>query len=518
MTQKNLIKSTGIVIVITIISKIFGLLRDATIASTFGATLSTDAYTMSMTIPDLLFGVIGAAIATTFIPALSESYKNGGRKDMYEFANSIINLLFIMSIVIFIFGWIYAPSIVHIIAPKFIGEKYNLTVELTRLSVLNILFMSTTAGYISMLHTLNKFTASTLTGFVVSIPIIIYNLLGAKSGIYGLVIVTLIGFGLQIFIQIPCLLKNGYKYRFKININDSRIKKMLTLIIPVLIGTGVNQINTLVDRIMASGLPDGSIVSMDFAIKISTLVYGTFALPIITVIYPTLSIDGTSKDFESFKAHISKAINNINLIMIPSAVGLMILRSTVISVIFKHGAFDNSAVSMTSIPLLYLVFGMVFYGIRDVCNRSFYALKDTKTPMINGILGLCTCIGMNIIMVPIMGIGGLAISNVSAAIVSSTLLIINLRRKLGGINEKEILDSGSRIIVSSIIMGLAIYVVSKSLAYLGTNFKGNSIILICSISIGAGVYFIMLSLLNVKEYKIIVGITKRKIKTIINLG
>lgn len=515
MSNKSLIRSTGIIVFITIVSKIFGFLRDASIASSFGASLSTDAYNMSLTIPNILFGLIGATVSTTFIPILSESYKKNGKDDMFNFSNSIMNLLFLICVCLCILGWIFTSDIVKIIAPKFSGEKYILTVRLTRISVLNLLFMSMTAGYTAILQTLNDFTGPALIGIVVSVPIIIYNFLGADFGIYGLMILTLIGYGLQVLIQVPWIIKNNYKYNFKINLHDSRIGKMMRLIAPILIGAGANQINIFVDRIMASGLPNGSIASLDFATKISNLIYSIFATAIVTVIYPTLSMESSENNYSKFRGYVSKAINNINMLMIPSAIGLMVLRSTVVSVLFKHGAFDERAVTMTSTALLFLSIGIIFYGIRDICNRAFYALKDTKTPMINGIFGVMACITMNLIMVPRMGIGGLALANTTSALIFSMLLIINLRKKIHGINEGQILNSSLKMVLSSIIMGIVVYITKKYMSLFMYGFKGEFIILVFSILIGIIVYFSMLKILNVREFKFLVKVIKNKLEVLV---
>lgn len=515
MNRKNLIKSTGIIVFITIISKIFGFLRDATIASSFGASLSTDAYNMSLTIPNVLFGLIGAAVSTTFIPILTESYKKNGKADMFSFSNSIMNLLLLICICLCILGWIFTPDIVKIIAPKFTGEKYMLTVKLTRISVLNLLSMSMTAGFTAILQTLNDFTGPALIGIVVSIPIIVYNFFEPSLGIYGLVIATLIGYGLQVVIQIPWIIKNKYKYSIKINLHDSRINKMLRLIAPILIGAGVNQINTLVDRIMASGLPNGSIASLDFAAKINSLIYSIFAMAIVTAIYPTLSMEGCENNYSKFKGYVSKAINNINMLMIPSAIGLMVLRSTVVSVLFKHGAFDERAVTMTSTALLFFSIGMIFYGIRDVCNRALYALKDTKTPMINGIFGVVACITMNLIMVPRMGLGGLALANTTSAVVCSILLIVSLKKKIHGINGREILSSGLKMMLSSIIMGIMVYITKNYTSLFLYGFKGEFIVLVFSILVGVIVYLSMLKILNVREFKFLIEIVKSKLKVLV---
>lgn len=512
MSKKNLLKAAGIVMLISFVSKVIGFLRDSMIASAFGATYQNDAYIMSLTIPNILFGIFGAAITTVFIPMLSESYSQNDKKGMFEFANSIMNILLLISCALFFVGWLTTPQLVKIIAPNFAGKTYDLTVTLTKLSILNIIFLSMTSGYTAILQTMEEFTAPALVGIAANVPIILYIIFGSKQGIQGLTVVTMVGYGIQILVQIPWLIKSKYKYSFKINFKDSRIKKMLLLIAPVIIGTGVNQINTLVQNNMASGLAEGSIVALDYANKLHGMIYFTFASAIVTVIYPSLSRDGSSSDFTSFKSHMTTAVNNINLILLPSAIGLIILRVPIISILFMHGKFDQRGVNMTSVALLYLVSGIVFWGVRDVFNRAFYAIQDTKTPMLNGVIGVGFNIVMSIMLVKVMGIGGLTLATTLAAFFCCVLLVISLRKKIGSINGMDMFITGLKIFASSLVMGIVVYALNKVLSYRFTGHKGEIIILAVCIGLGGIVYSIMLTLLKVKEFSGMVNLVKAKLK------
>lgn len=512
MSKNKLAKAAGIVMIVSLASRVIGFLRDALIASAFGATYQTDAYIMSLTIPNLLFGLFGLAITTTFIPILSESYSKHGKEEMFSFANSIMNILMILSLALCAFGWMFTPELVKVIATKFRGETYYLTVNLTKLSMINILFLSLNSGYTAILQTLDEFTAPSLVGIVMNIPIIFYILFMNQYGVLGLTIATIIGDGLQILIQLPWLIKNKYKYSFKIDFKDPRIKKMLTLIAPVIIGTGVNQINTVVQNNMASGLPAGSIAALDYANKLNGMIYFTFAAAIVTVIYPSLSRSGSEENYDNFKQHISTAVNNINLIMVPASFGLLVLRVQIISVLFMHGAFDERAVRMTSVALFYLVSGMIFWGIRDVFNRAFYAIQDTTTPMINGVVGVGANIVFSIILVKKMGIGGLTLATTISALVSCVLLAKDLRKKVGNINGMEMFKSGLKIVTSAAVMGFVIYFIDSYLANILTGLKGQLLILVICIIVAVVVYAVMLRLLKVKEFALILDVIKAKLK------
>ncbi len=506
MGNNKVVKSASIVIIITILSKIVGFLRDTLIAKAFGTTFQTDAYNMAITIPNMLFGIFGLAITTTFIPILIETYRDKGKRDMFDFANNVMNILFCVSIVLCALGWVFAPALVRVIAPKFVGKTYDLTVALTRISVINILFMSMNSGYVAILQTLEDFTAPALVGFMMNLPIIGYILMGSVS-IEGLMVVTVIGGAMQVLVQLPWLIKHKYKYKFFINFKDKRIKKMLTLILPILIGASVNQINALVDKTIGSGLPEGSISAMNFAGKVNNLVYSIFGAAIVTVMYPTFASEANEGNMKKFKMYISKSINNINLIMIPATVGIIVLSTPVVKFVFERGEFNQSSVEMTSIALTFYSLGVIFYGMRDILNRAFYSLQDTRTPMINGVIGVVINIVLNLILVQFMGIGGLALSTSISAFVCAMLLMYSLRKKLGNFNGKIILSSSIKIIISSIVMGL---VAKFSYGFFILRI-GEISSLFATILISATIYVIMITLLRVKEFFDALKLIKRKL-------
>ena len=511
MGKKIMIKSVGIIMAISIVSKFTGFLRDTLIASAFGATYIADAYSIAMTIPYILFSIMGVAIGTTFIPLLSESYMNNGKKNMISFANSVINLVMVISIIILFLAGMNVTILVRVIAPNLPLSTFNMAVTLTRYTIFSVAFMSMTNGFMAILQIFNEFIPGALTGFVVSIPIIIYILLGKQYGIYGLTIVSVLGFGLQVLIQVPWLRKNKYKYSFKIDLHDKRIKTMFQLILPVLIGTGVSQLNILVDRMVASGLPEGSIASFDYAYKLSTIVYSVFVYSIITIIYPNLS-KIRSKDMILFKKYICKSINIICMVMVPASLSMIVLQRDIVEIVFKHGAFDERAVIMTSSALGYLAIGMVFLGIRDVCDRAFYSLNDTKTSMINGIIGMVCCISSNLITVRFIGIRGLALSLTISAIVSTVLLLRSLRKKIGGINIACILKSNFKITISSIFMIIFIGVFKQIFSSYFSGVVGKIVLFLIYIVVGISTYIIGIKLLKLEEFLEAETIIKNKFK------
>lgn len=512
MQNKKLAKAAGALMIITILSKAIGFFRETLVAGAFGASYLTDAYNIAIVVPSVMYGLFGGAITTTFIPLFSESYSKKGKEDAFNFANTILNIMFLISLILFIVSIIFTPQLVKIVAPKFTGKTYELAVVLTKISVINIVLITMNSCYTALLQSLDEFVVPAMLGFVTSIPIIIYIMIGAGNGIEGLITVVVIGTALQVIFQVPWLLKKGFRFSLKINFRDPRLKRMLYLLLPILVGSGVSQINTLVDKNMASGLPDGSIASLNFANEINSIVTSIFITAVVTVIYPTLSRIGMDKNRDNYKNLVSRSVNTISMIVLPSAVGMIILRVPIIDVLFKHGKFDEKAVVMTTGALMFYSIGLVFIGIRDVFGKAFYAIQDTKTPMTNAIIGIFFNIALNLLLVKSMGIRGLALATSTSAAVCAVLLGFNLKRKVDGINGKALLTTGTKIVISSAVMGAVVFGIKMLLGGTLTGRMGELIIILISVVVGICVYAGMVTVLKVEEFHVFLDMIKAKIK------
>lgn len=511
MTGTKLVKSATVIMMMTFINKAVGFLRDSLVASAFGTTYVTDAYNMAMTIVDFLFIMIALAITTTFIPVLSDILNKKGKEEMFSFANNLINILVTISIIVVILSIYFAPLLVRLIAPKFKGETLVLAIQLTKISAVSLVFLVIHSAYTAVLQTMDDFVIPTIVGILLNLPIIIYILLGAKGGVVGLTVATVLGMVLRAIAQIPFLIKHGFKFRPTICFSDNRIKSMIILIIPVIIGAGANQINKVVDKTISSGLPEGSIAALSFGGRLSDVVYSTFAIAIITVIFPTLSKTISENNSDEFKSYIIKTVNSINLIMIPSTVAMIVLSTPLVTLLFKRGAFDDRSVTMTSQVIIFYSMGLTFYSLRDVFNKALFAMKDTRTSTINSIISVAINILLNIFSVKYLGLRGIAMSSAVSALICAILLYRSLYKKVCGVDGRAILVSGIKIIAASSVMGLAIILSYKLTITHFNSFAGMAFSILVSILIGATIYFILISLLKIEEFAFLLYGLKNKI-------
>lgn len=511
--RKRYLNIVLILFIVNILGKITGILRESFIAKGFGVSYEVDAYNIAYIIPFLLFALIGPALSTTFIPVLSEEFEKNGRKAMYKLANNVINIVFIITGILFLVCLLFPEIIVDVLAPNFNFETKQLAINLTRISTINILFIGINYGFISILNVLGEYTSTGITGLLLNIPIIVYIIFTPQYNIKMLMFFTMLGYGFQILAHIPFLKKNGYKYRFIISFKDKRLKKMLKLIVPVIIGIGVNQINIIIDRMMASGLQEGVISAMNYANKTNEIVYTLFTGTAMVIIFPILSRNANKDDdFSTFKENIFNVEQMTMFIIIPATFAIAYLRKDVLTLLFKYGAFDDRALEYTSVALLYLSFSTIFYSLRDIYNKGLLALQDTKASVKNTTIGMIVNIIIIIVTVKKMGIVGLSIATSISALVTYYLLRRSLYKKL---NKKRSLAetiASFKIYLSSAIMVLGLVALNTTISFNETNQFNIIVKLLFNGLLGSIIYLIFAWVLKIEVIKILKNEIIKKVK------
>ena len=499
-------KTALALMIITILSKLIGFLREIVLAYYYGASNISDVYLIADTIPNFIFAFIGVGIATTYIPVYSSILENDGKLRSDEFTSNFLNLIFFVLTLAVGVVIIFAPYVVLAFASGFSEEVLKLAVEFVRISVFAVYFNGCIHIFKSYLEVNGSFKIPALKGFVSNIFIISFISLSSKYGIKILPYGILLGMMAQALFLIPFLVKKGYKHRFVLDIKDKYLKKMIFLALPVILGTSVNQINTLVDRTLASKIAVGGISALNYAHRLEGFITGIFVVSITTVTYPALSKKIAEKNIEDFKDYIIKSVSAVNIFVVPAAVGALIFAEPIVKLLFGRGAFDTEAVSLTSGALFYYSLGFVSIGLGSVLSRSFFAMQDTKTPVKNSAVGVILNIILNIILSRYMGLKGLALATSISATFTTILMFIALRRKIGMFGMKKALKSFIKISISSSIMAMSSLFI-YSLLIKG---YGSDISLFVAIIIGIVVYFATIYLFKIKEIEDFVNEAKEK--------
>lgn len=507
MSKNTIFKATFIVMLMTILSRIIGFGRDMLAAYHFGVEGSYDIYIASVAIPESVFMIVGLAISTTFIPILSEIRHNKNKDEMFKFSNNVVTILSILSIVVIVLGLIFTKEIVNIFVPKFTKEQIELTIFLTRITLINIILLCVNACFASILQVCEDFIVPSLLGLFFNIPIIVYLVFFAEVSIIGLTIANVLGNLLRVLVQIPSLYKQGYRFKLYIDLRDEKLRSMIILILPVIVGAGANSINMLVDKSLASGLNTGAMASLEYSQRIVTFANTAITTSIVSVIYPLMANRLNAGDKQGFIKYLTKSIIIICLFLIPITFGMLFLSKEIVTVFYERGKFDSSAVVLTSMALFGYSLQLPFAGIRDILNSSLFSMKKTKVTTINGIIGVVINIALSIILSKYMGVLGIAIATSVSSLVIALLLLNSTKEVVGSFNISEVIIKISKIILSSTLMILILYFINSLLSI-----ENSFIIILTDGSLGAVIFMIMCKILKIEEFNEALNMIKMKFK------
>jgi putative peptidoglycan lipid II flippase len=500
----NASRAIGTISILTLISKVTGFAREMVIAGSYGAGVATDAFRVAQGIPSLFFTSIGTALATVLIPIFTQNLKEGGKDKAFSFARKLTTITLVITGGLSLFGVVAAPWVVRIFAPGFSGQAYDLSVQLTRILFPGLLF--TVLAYLAtgILQSLGQFTVPALTGLPMNVIVIAVVLfIGSKFGIYALAWSTLAGLLFQYLIQCPSLHKRGYRFYWRFDLQDPSIRQVGKLITPVILGTAILQINTLVSRMVASNLPAGSISVLDYCNKLTGLVTGIIITAVGVVALPKFSQLAVSEKRGELASLAGQVLSALNVLIIPMAVGLAVLRVPIVRFVYERGAFTPQDTKLTALALLFGSVGLVGIGMREIAARAFYALKDTLTPMVNGIIAMIVNAVLLFLFVGRLnwGIAGMASASSCSVLLSGVILTVLLNRKLGSIGLRSFLGSFWRSCAAAAIMAVVIYKLYPILdvAILGAGFLAQAMELCLTIIVGVIVYIVVLTLLQSKE-------------------
>ncbi|MBB6621837.1 murein biosynthesis integral membrane protein MurJ [Clostridium gasigenes] len=497
MSKNKIFKATFIIMIVTVFTRCLGLIRDRLVGATFGAGMESGAYIAAVSVSEVVFTIVGLAIATTFIPILSEIKSKQGKNKMFEFSNNIITIIAIICICLSVLGFLFTKQIVGLIFYNLNLETMELTILLTKISIVNILLLCLKACFASVLQVCEDFIMPSILGLFFNLPIILYLILFTNVGVIGLTIANVIGNLLSVLVQLPSLYKHGFKIKPFIDLKDERIRRILILILPVLIGAGANSLNLIVDKSIAAVFNEiGGITIIDFAQKLVIFTNVAITTSIVSVMYPLMANKLNSGDKKGFLEQLSKGIVVISLFLIPIMMAFVFLRVEVISLIFGAGEFDTpETILITSTVFAAYALQLPFSGARDILNSSLFSMQKTKITAINGVIGVSINIILSLILSKYIGVSGIAIASSIAAAVTAILLFNSTRKLIGDFNAKNMIIKLLKIALASIIMISTLYIINKIIVV-----NSDFIILAVNGIIGIIIFAIVCKFMKIEEF------------------
>ena len=451
MARKDkLIRTTALVTVVIILSKMFGLVRDVITAGYFGTGVENDAYASAYTLfyfPVLLFN---SCITATIVPLFVEEREKHSLRHSNHFASNALNLFILAALIISAVMYAFAEPIVNLIY-RFDAEGIALTVKLTRIMMLGLAFNVASIVISSLLNAMEKFMAAQLTGFPLSLAVIVSVVaFSGKCGIEAVAWGVFAASVLQVVVLIPFLL-GWFRYEPVIDLKDRRFHRLLRLAGPAVLSMGISEINHLIDRSLASGLPVGSISAMNYAYKLITFLLGVLMVPLTTIMFSRMSKQAADDNQQGVLASLRRSIVLISLVALPIVAIAMVLSNDVVKMIYMRGNFTQESVLLTGSVLLFYLIGVPSFGMRDYLNRTFHAIQDTKTPFAVACLTVCLNIILNLILRRFMGARGLALATSLSSYVGSLTMFVLLRKRMGRLGMKRIAGELLKIVFAALV-------------------------------------------------------------------
>jgi len=469
MENKTLTKYAGKVALGTTLSRILGYIRDMLVANLFGTGVFADAFYAAFRIPNLFRRIFGeGSFSAAFIPVFNE-YLNGKKKTLtQDFLNVVFSTLFLILIIISVFGMFFAPVFTKVFAGGFSDNpmKMQLTIEITRLMFPFIFFICLASFLLAILNTLHTFFLPAVAPAILSFSEVFYIFLIApvivpNSQIKGLAVSVIIGGILHFFVQYPKLKNLGWNLKFKLDLKHPGVRKIIFLMIPSIIGLSADQVNALVDSRCASSLGQGSVTALYYSNRLMQMPLGIFGLAIATVSLPVMTNAYSKNDMLTLKESLSYSIRFTIFTLFPAATGLMVIGLPIVKLLFERGKFNSLGSIMTNDALFYYSFGLPAYALVKIFANAFYSFQDTKTPAKTAIWAVVLHIMLCFVLMYQIGVGGLALATSLSAYFNLLLLIIYLKRRIGGLNLQRILLSFLKTFLASIIMAIVSYNVCK---------------------------------------------------------
>ena len=461
--NKKVSRAAGAVGGMTLVSRIFGMLRDLVIAMQFGSSAAADAFFVAFRLPNMQRKILGeGAVSAAFIPVFSDILNTKGEKSAWEMTANLLNILFALLVAVTLAMVVFSPAVVTVFAPGFLDdpEKFALTVELTRWMAPYLIFIGLAALCMGILNTFGVFALPAAAPVVLNICMIAGVLFISplmEEPIFGLAIGVLAGGLLQLLVQIPATVKNGLRFVFSFKVKHPDIIKIGKLMVPVIFGLAVYEINMLVDTLLASLLPGGSISYLYYGNRLVQLPLGVFGVALGVAILPMLSRQASQKEFPELVKTLAFGIRLILFITVPATVGLIVLRFPIVNTLWERGEFLRVSTEGTATALLYYSIGLCAFAGIKIIAPAFYSLQDTKTPVKIAAWSMLLNIVLNLVLMGPLKHGGLALATSIAALFNIVLLIYYLRKRLGLMGGRKILLSTFKLALSSTLMGLLIY-------------------------------------------------------------
>ena len=507
------LKTVSLVILITLMSKVLGLGRDMLQGQTFGTGFEADALAAASLLPRLFFdAVFASAVSASFIPVFNEVLEREGRDEAFRLAGSFFTVVGLAAATVTVFGMAFSSDLLGLIG-NFANPKTAVLASRLLQIIFPSLFLAGLAfSMVGVLNSFGEFNIPAAMSLVSNAILILYFLFFAgRFGVYGAAVALLIGWVAQALMQVPSLRKTGFRYRP--SLWHPGLRKIFKLMPPVMVSTWVLPINMLIMTFWFGATLPGGASSLNLANGLYMMIAGVFVLSVTNVIFPEMSRLSVAGDRGALCDLVRETLRTLLFLLIPMTVGLMLLATPLVRLLYEHGAFCAQSTELKTSALFFMSIGMVGYGIQTVLFRAFYAEKRGKIPLLSGLLSVVTTFTLCFLLVERMGVAGLGLASAASFLVTTLVLVPAAHRMLDGrlVTRALILALG-KMVIAALIMGFAVYFLRDVLASaLGDdNVPARLTLVGIPAALGVTLYMALAYVFRLDEIKTVFAILRRR--------
>jgi putative peptidoglycan lipid II flippase len=456
-------RATIFVMAATMLASVLGFVREALIAREFGASAQTDAYVTAVFIPNILQSLlISGSLTIIFIPILADYLDTRDRREAWRVVSIIGNIVCIVLVALAVAGIVLTPALVALYAPFFSPQTRDLTIELTQILFLSVFSLGLSSYFVAVLNAFRVFGLPALTTAIFNAGVIVALLVfGASFGIEGLAWATVAASGLQLVVAGAPLLWLRPRYSLTLSLRHPAARQLARLALPQFASVLNGQVYFLVERILASGLIYGSISALNYANKLWIVPANVLGNSLLTVIFPQIAEEAATKKYRNLIRTMGSAFRSLLTILVPISILCMLLAEPVTRIVYERGAFGERDVALTAACLRFASLGIFPSAGIWLCTRVLFALKDARSTLLLGMLVNIPIIVLNIYLTPLLGAPALALCFSLDSLAYLILLLLAIRRHVGSIGGRWLLDGLWRVGLGSAALTLAAFAVMQ---------------------------------------------------------
>lgn len=534
--QTTILSAASVIMLIGLLSRFLGLVRDRVLASFF-TPQSLDIYFASARIPNLVFDlVVAGTLSAAFIPVFSEYLGQKKEEEGFAVASAMITLSLIVFLGLTAAYFIFAQPLSKIIAPGFDESQISLMANLTRVMLIAQVFLIVANYLTGIAHSYQRFVIPAISLALYNVGIIWGTALFSPTfGLYGPALGMITGSFLYLLVQLPLLLRLGFNFSLSFDYRAPGVAKIVKLTAPRMLSLVATQVDATVDVMLASLAAAGALTYFSFAQHLQFFPVGLLGLTVAQAALPVLSLSAGRKDLAEFKTLFVTTLHQMFFLIIPTSVAILVLRIPLVRLIFGAARFDWEATVMTGYVVAAFAVSIFAQAAAYFLARGFYALQDTATPVKAQILSTILGVSLSVIFILRLGlpIWSIALAYSLATFVHTALLMFLLHQRVGGFDFNRLLMPFAKISIASLTSGGLMYILLKvldrsawdqRLSFLGslslpahfeifvidTRYTINLIILTTIVGvIGAVVYLLMVKLLKIEEVEIFAKLLRK---------